>query len=171
MEAHLTWFEPLAISSSDLRNFSAFANVDTLKLQFLQIARFIPNIKHYFGHFSPRLRSITLIEPYCTPGELSYFISLFSNLDDIEIGTWFTYSYNPEPERVPFSTPRLRGRLELRAHPWVSVWTHLIASWGGLRFRYMDLPKSAGCAPILLEACANTLETLRLHADASLGGK
>jgi hypothetical protein len=38
----------------------------------------------------------------------------------------------------------------------------LIAVFGGLRFRYMDLFRLEG-GPLLLDACAETLDTLRLH--------
>ena len=51
----------------------------------------------------------------------------------------------------------------------VETWTSLIASCGGLRFRYMDLWIVGGCAPVLLEACAKTLETLRFHVADLVG--
>ena len=165
-----SWFYPKMISRRDLRNFSAFANVHTLKIQRLEIDRFMPDIEHYFRHFSQTLQSITLLDPHCVPQQLSYFLSLFSNLDDVEIRTSGVPLPKSKSELVSFSTPKLRGRLKLRAFPWVKVWTSLIASCGGLRFSHIDLYKSKMCAPILMEACATTLETLRLSViDLSFG--
>jgi len=167
------WFVPEEFSRRDLRYFSAFTNIQTLQLGELEIYRFIPGIERYFEHFSPTLRSITLNYPRCTPRQLSHFLSLFSNLDNIEIRGVFTPPSSttvPDTELVPFSAPNLQGRLMLREFGLVGTWTHLIASCGGLRFRYMDLRWVAGCAPILWEACAETLETLRFYAtDWSIG--
>ena len=168
------WFAPQAFSRRDLRYFSAFTNVQTLVLQRLRLDHFIPNIKRYFEHLSPSLKSIALFKPRCTPRQLSYFLSLFPNIDDIEIQHTYTYTPNPtipDMELVPFSTPKLRGRLVLHYFRWVDTWTHLIASNCSPQFRHADLRGSAGCAPILLEACAKTIETLRFNATDGLAGK
>ena len=157
------WFVPQAFSRCDLRYFSAFANVRTLVLQRFKIGRFIPGIERYFKHFSPTLQSIALFHPRCTPRQLSYFLSIFSNLDNVEIRTAYLYTPNPtvpDTGLVPFSAPTLRGRLVLDHFHWADTWTHLIASCGGPRFRSMTLRGTGTCTPILLEACAGTLETL-----------
>ena len=108
------WFVPGEFSRRDLHYFSAFANVHTLKLQNLDIFRFIPHLKRYFVHLSPTLRSIILDEPRCDPQQLSQFISLFSNLDDVEIQNPIAYDVGPL-QLVSSSTPTpwLRGRLAL----------------------------------------------------------
>jgi len=41
---------------------------------------------------------------------------------------------------------------------------HLIASCGGLRFRHIGFCGSESCAPVLLEACGETLVTLRFYS-------
>jgi hypothetical protein len=173
VQRYVKWFSPQAFSDHDLRYFSAFANVWTLKLECLDISLFIPGIERYFGHFSPTLRSIALIKPICTPQQLSYFLSFFSNLDEIKIRQFPTRPSNvliPDTELIPFSTPRLQGRLALYHFGSVETWTHLITASGGLRFRNMELCRVGGCAPILFEACAETLETLRFYVvDASAG--
>ena len=159
------WFKPQVFGRRDLHLFSALANVHTLRFQELEIYRFIPGIERYFGQFSPTLRSIALFEPRCIPRQLSYFLSLFSTLDDIEISGGYTPQFQrtlPDPELVPFFTPKLRGRLTLNSFDWVKSWTYLTTSYGCLRFRYMDLYGAESCGPILLKACAETLETLRL---------
>ena len=158
------WFVPHAFSRRDLRYFSAFTNVHTLRLQNLEIYRFIPGIQRYFGHFAPTLQSITLFEPCCTPRQLSCFLSLFSNLEDIEIErTAVPDTATSDTGLILFSAPKLRGRLALYDFGLVETWTHLITSCGGLRFRHMDLRGSTSCAPVLLEACAGTLETLQFN--------
>jgi len=167
------WFVPQAFSRSDLRHFSAFANVQTLVLEFVHLYRFIPDVERYFGHFSQTLRSIAMHDIYCTPRQLSHFLSLFSNLDDIKI-QYVSHRPSitaiPDTELIPFSAPRLQGRLELYDFPWIGACADLITSCG-LRFRYMDLRRVGGCVPILLEACAETLETLRFGLTEGSGGK
>ena len=167
------WFVPQAFSHRDLRYFSAFANVQALALQRFQIYRFLPGIQRYFGQFSPTLRSIVLANVRSTPRQLSHFLSLFPNLDDVEIQLAYTYNncqIIPDTELVPFYAPKLRGRLALRRFGWAETWADLILSCGGLRFRYMDLHGGESCLPILLEACAETLETLRISMpDGSAG--
>ena len=171
------WFVPRTFSRRNLHYFSAFANVQTLKVHYMEIYRFIPGIERYFGHFSPTLRSITLWAPRCTPRQLSYFFSLFPNLDDIEIKLMIRTNVPtttiPDTELVPVSTPKLRGQLTLYSFYWTETWTDLISLCGGLRFRYMDLNCVAECVSILLEACAETLETIRFHVpyapDNSVG--
>jgi len=161
-----TWFLPRAFSLNNLRCFSAFTNVHTLKIQNFEIYRFIPGIKRYFVHLSPTLRSVTLYDPCGTPRQLAHFLSLFPNLDDVEILRICSpalYTAVSDSELLPFSAPKLRGRLTLYDFSLVEVWTHMIASCGGLRFRHMDLRGSASCVPTLLEACADTLETLQLY--------
>jgi len=159
-----SWFVPQAFSPRDLNHFSAFANVQTLSLHRMEIHRFIPGIERYFGHFSPTLRSIALYAPYCTPRQLSCFLSLFANLDNTKIlSPRELNAAIPDTELVPFSTPKFRGELSLHNFDWTKTWEDLNTSCGGLRFRYMDMCCARGCAPILLEACVETLETLGLN--------
>ena len=161
-----TWFVPHALNLNALRYFSAFANVHTLKIQNFEICRFIPGIERYFVHFSPTLRSVTLYDPYGTPRQLAHFLSLFPNLDDVEILRICASAPSttvPDAELVPVSAPKLQGRLTLYTFDSVEVWTHMITSCGGLRFRHLDLRGSANCVSTLLEACADTLETLKLY--------
>lgn len=165
------WFTPQAFSPSDLRYFSAFTSVHTLRIHNLDIDRFIPSIERYFQQFSQTLRSITLYNPICTGSQKpSYFLSLFPNLDNVEIQLFYPLD---EPshsvEFVPFSAPALRGQLKLYDFWPVETLTHLIAVCGGLRFRHMDLRKVGRCAPVLFKACAKTLETLRLYVPDNPG--
>lgn len=168
------WFTPHAFSHLDLHHFSAFAKVHTLKLQHVQIFRFISDLERYFGHFSPTLRSLALYDPCCTPRHLSHFLSLFPNLDDVEIRNPRAYAPNRptfDTGLIPFSAPSLRGRLALYQFNWAETWTDLIASCGGVRFRHVVLCGSGSCASVLLGACTETLETLRFNARDSSNRK
>ena len=169
-----TWLRPQAFSRRTLCYFTTFPNVQTLVLERLEIPRFLPDIRRYFGHFSPTLRSIALLNPVYTPRQLSHFLSLFPNLDDITIREFSKRSPSvtvPDTELVPFSTPRLRGRLVLHGINSGETWTRLIASGGGLQFRYMELLRVRGCARVLFKACAETLETLRLYMENNSYGE
>jgi len=168
------WFTPQAFSRRDLRYFSAFTNVRKLKLERLDISSFIPEVERYFGQFSTTLRSIALFAPLCTPRQLSYFLTLFSNLDDVEIRGFYPPPFpprdtTPDTELVPISAPKLRGMLIVSSFREVETWKDLIASCNGLRFYYMDLRSVAGCAPILLKACSETLDTLRFSPVEAIG--
>jgi hypothetical protein len=172
VQRHDKWFTPRLFSRHDLHYFSAFASVHTLRLENLDISLFIPGFERYFGHFSPTLRSIAFFNAACPPRQLSHFLSLFPNLDDITIygSTPPPDPTIPETELVPLSTPRLRGRLVAYNFQSVETWTRLITVGGGLRFHHMELWKVGGCVPVLFEACAETLETLRFRvAGASVG--
>ena len=169
-----SWFVPQAFGHVDLHHFSAFTNVHTLNIENMQIHRFIPGIERYFEHFSPTLRSVALYNPCCTPRQLSCFLSLFPNLDDIDIDQTDARVPNQtihDTDLVPLSAPKLQGQLTLRDFRWVETWTHLITSSGGLRFHHMDLHEVGSCAPVLLEACAETLETLRFNTRDALVSK
>ena len=166
------WFVPQAFSPSDLRYFSTFANVHTLRIEKLDVNSFVPGVERYFEQFSPTLRSIALFHPTCaTPRQLSYFLSLFPNLDDLDIRQFFApNTSSTDAELVPFFAPKFRGRLtvHLCSGP-IESWKHLIAACGGLRFRCMNLYHVTGCTAILLKACAETLETLRFHVPDDSG--
>jgi len=109
------WFVPQAFTPDPpyFRYFATFPNVQTLKLQNMNIYYFLPCIERFFGQFSPTLQSITLFESRCTPRQLSHFLSLFPNLDNVEI--WRISTDVPNPAVIPdaelalFSTPKLGG--------------------------------------------------------------
>lgn len=163
------WFLPRSFSRRKLRYFSAFTNVQSLTLQQLDIHTFIPGVERYFGHFSPTLRSITLESPRCTPRQLSYFLSLFTNLDNIEIRSFMHFKTRVPDNPLPaLSTPKLRGQLSLSSFTAVDTWEDLAASCG-LRFRCIHLYPVSKCAPILLSACAETLEVLRIEPNNETG--
>jgi len=165
-----SWFMPSVFSHRDFHHFSAFANVQKLQLERVDIFSFIPEVERYFGQFFATLQSIRLFVPCCTPRQLSYFLSLFINLDDIEIRGFSSPRANiSDTELVLTSAPKLRGRLVVSSFCKVEIWKDLIIACGGLRFRAMYLRNVADCAPLLLEACSDTLETLQFFPVDTIG--
>jgi hypothetical protein len=165
-------FSPKQFNCSILRHFSALTNVQELGIDYLDIPRFMPRIRRYFGHFSPTLRSLALREPEGSRRQIIYFIGLFKHLEDLKL------LYDPrriqgEPANhltlVPLFTPPLRGRLTITSFTRVGILKDMIDLFGGIRFRYMDLCGVDGMR-LLLDACAETLETLRLY-PTELRGK
>lgn len=156
-------------------DFPSFANVHTLKLQELDVIFLCKQrIENQLKRFPPTLRSVVMTNPRCTPRHLSHFLPLFPNLDDVEIRNSYTHVPNlniDDTELVPFSGPKLGGRLVLFNFGWVETWAHLISSCGNPWFRHLDIRMSVSCAPVLLETCAETLETLRLHTSDGANGK
>ena len=159
------WFGPGAFGHNDLFYFSTFSNVHTLRIQGLSLDRFLPGVERYFTQFSPTLRTLSLYYPTCSaPRHLSYFLSLFPNLDNIEVRQFFTTNtYVPNSDPLQFSAPKFRGKLVLHDFLSPESWTCLIDGCGGIRFRHMVLRKVGACASILLNACAESLETLRFY--------
>jgi len=163
-----SWLASQAFSHLDLRYFSAFANVHALDLENMQIYRFIPGTERYLEHLTRQRYDPSHCPIHTAVPPNNYHIS--SPFFQI----WNTHKYPPDtttPERdlTPFSTPNLRGQLVLCDSNWAETWTCLTTSCGGPRFHHMELRECASCAPVLFEACAETLETLRFSArDSSL---
>jgi hypothetical protein len=150
--------------------FSALTNLQELGIDNLQVSGFISNIQQYFGHLLPTLRFLALQNPQGSSRQILYFIGFFPNLQDLKI----QYAVPKDEQEstddatlVPLSTPPLRGRLTLTCFTRESLVKEMILLFGGLRFRHMEL-FGVKCVQLLLEACADTLETLRLYpTDAS----
>ena len=163
------WFLPQSLNHRGSRHFFAFTNVQSLTVHNLDIHSFIPGLERHFKHFSPTLRSITLSAPRCTSRQLSHFFSLFPNLDNIEIRSFMLIRTGPpDHPLVPFSTPKLQGQLTLSSSFAVETWEDLAASCG-LRFRSIHLYPVSKSAPVLLAACAETLEILRIEPSDEFG--
>ena len=161
------WISPRKFDRHTLRHFSALTNVQQLRIERFDLSKFMPGIERYFGHFAPALRSVSLTISSGTQRQLLYFLALFPNLDDIEIEYYPTTNPGPATNAdsevaVPFSIPSLRGQLKLTHFPSETIFRDMIALFGGLRFRYMDLFSVEGLR-LLLGACADTLETVRIY--------
>jgi hypothetical protein len=143
-------------------------NLQDLKIEDLDFSKFqTVGIKKYFGHFSPTLRSIALLRPSGLPLQLLDFLRLFPKLDNIEIAYYHTTTAADNTLDTP-RTPihgSLRGKLVLIAFTEKELLEKIIAGFGGIRFISMDLDNVLG-AQLLLDACAETLQTLRLHPSS-----
>jgi hypothetical protein len=159
-------FTPKQLGWRTLSYFSALTNLQELGIDNLQVSKFTPNLKRYFRHISPTLRFLALKEPEGSCRQILYFIGFFPNLQDLKL-----HYPIPRDEResatdarlVPLSVPPLpRGRLTLTCFTRENIVKEVISLFGGLRFRQMDL-FGVNCVRLLLSACAETLETLRLY--------
>jgi len=134
-------------------------------IDYLDIPSFIPKIQQYFGHFLPAVHSLALREPRGSRRQIIYFIGLFKHLEDLKL-IYDKVNSQGEPEDdptlVPPFIPPLRGRLTVTCLTRVGILEDMIDLFGGIRFRYMSLFNVVEMR-LLLDACAETLETLRLH--------
>ena len=158
---------PETFHRDTLHQLSSLANLQELVIDYLNISEFIPSLQQHSGHFLPTLRSLVLQEPKCSRRQIIYFLGLFQHLEDLTLlfapvpPSDFQGESTDEPTLTPFFTPPLRGRLTMRDSG-VELVKDMISLFGGLRFRYMDIIEVDG-AWLLLDACAGTLETLRLY--------
>jgi len=149
-----------------LRQFSALTNVQELAIDYLDIPSFMPKIRRYFGHFSPTVRSLALRKPKGTSRQIIFFIGLFQHLEDLKL---LYDAIDPQEEEltdnkalVPSFIPPLSGRLTITCfRRREGLLGDMVDLFGGIRFRHMDL-FNVKETRLLLGACAETLETLRL---------
>jgi len=148
-----------------LRYFPAFTNLRELGIDGLQVSSSTQKLQRCFGHFAPTLQFLALSEPKGSCREILYLIGLFPNLQDLKL----CYPLPREEQDatvnaalVPLSIPPLCGRLTLTCFTRRKLVEDMITFFGGLRFRCMDLFR-VNCVRLLLDACAKTLERLRLY--------
>jgi hypothetical protein len=152
-----------------LRQFSALANVQELDIERLDISSFMPRIQRYFSHFSPTVRSLVLRKPSGSSRQIIYFIGLFQHLQDLEIYDSLSYLESAgDPTPAPVFVPPLRGWLKLVSFSRTGFLEDMIDLFGGIRFRYMYLYEVYEVR-LLLDACANTLESVVLDPTDPLG--
>jgi len=158
------WIAPTIFGSRRMQHFRALVNLQDLTVADLDFSRFPAGTGKYFGHFSPTLRSVTLIWPRGTHQHLLGFLRLFPNLDDIRI-----YHYHARVEAhdrlgtqfIPIGGG-LQGQLILRNFDEEELLKAITATFGGMRFTSLGLENVRG-VPLLLEACADTLETVHIY--------
>ena len=170
-------FSSTQLNNRTLRQFSALTDVRRLMIYHLDIPSFMPKIRQYFGHFSPKVRGLCLIAPKGSPRQIIHFISLFEHLQDLELfGGTVNFQDEPqgEPEEglilAPIFIPPLRGRLKLSSFKRVDVLKDMIDLFGGIRFHTLDL-YDVDRVPLLLDACAKTLTTVQLWPSDPRGGQ
>lgn len=152
--------------------FSALSNVQQLEIDDLDIPNFMPRIQECFGHFSPALRSLSLSKPKGSRRQIVYFIGQFQYLEDLKLFDGVLVNFESEPTEdtalIPLFAPPLRGRLTVASSKRIGLWKDMIHLFGEIRFHHMDLFDVDGMQ-LLLDACAETLETLRVYPTSRRG--
>ena len=164
-------FGPKQLSGRTMHYFSAFTNLQELGIDYLQLSSFIPNIHGCFGHLSPTLRFLALQKPNGSCRQILYFIGLFTNLQDFKPQYDFTgneWGNAADATLIPLSTPPLRGCLTLICCDKDILVKEMITVFGGLHFRHMDV-FGVNFVRLLLDACTETLETLRFYPTDPCG--
>jgi hypothetical protein len=143
-------------------------NLQELGIEFSDIPKFMPKLQRHFRHFSQTVRFLALRSPKGTYRQIIYFIGLFQHLEDLELVFRSTIS-DFEKETpvgdltlIPPFVPLLRGRLTILFSKGAELLEDMIELFGGIRFRSMYL-FGVGGTRLLLNACVEILETLRLH--------
>ena len=139
-------------------------------INYLDIPSFMPRVRRCFKHFSPTVRELCLTEPKGSRRQVIYFIGLFEYLENLEFYDRRNFQEGPAGnlKLTPPFVPPLRGWLKLSSFRRVDLLKDMIDLFGGMRFRRMALYHVEGM-PLLLDACAKTLETLVLHPDDPYG--
>lgn len=165
-------FSPEQLSLCFLPRFFALNNVRELEIERLDIPAFIPKVRRYFRSLLPTVRSLTLGDPKGCYHQIVYFIGLFQHLEDLglffELEHRFLGEHTHDPTLTPPFAPPLRGSLTMRFIQGAILSKHMIDLFGGVRFRRMNLRCVDGTS-LLLDACAKTLETLRLRPNDPYG--
>ena len=158
-------FSPQMFNCRILRHFFALTNVQELGIDYLNIPKFMPRIRRYFGRFSPTVRSLALRAPRGSRRQIIYFIGLFQHLENLKLFDGWADIQGESVDDLtltPPSAPPLHGRLTMSRFMKAGLLEDMINLFGGIHFRHMDLCNVEGTR-LLLGACAETLETLRLY--------
>ena len=160
------WVVPALFSSRNMQYFRAMVNLQELKIENLDIDKFRTGFGECFGHFAPTLRSVTLSSPSgASRRQLLDFLRLFPKLDDINISSYHGgWVHEALDNRVVPISGGLRGRLTLNTFYAEGLLKDIIIAFGGMRFTSVDL-RQIKWMRLLLAACADTLEVLRLHPE------
>jgi len=160
-------FTPKHFDSRTLRHFFTLTNVQYLGVDNLDIPRFMPKFQRHFKNFLPTVRSLALKEPNGSHRQIIYFVGLFQHLEALTL-RYVRPQYRQEPlgtstPAPPFSPP-LRGRLMMKFISGTDLLKDMVRLFGGIRFHSLDLSNVEGVW-LWIDACAETLEILRLYPD------
>jgi hypothetical protein len=153
-----------------MRYFRALTNLQYIAFKDMGFYSFaFLGFQKHFGHFSPTLRSVALITPRGSCRRILDFLRVFPKLNDIKI-CGHRHEGRVHGSFDGFLTPiegGLRGELYLKNFNDQGLLRDIIAAFGGMRFTSMYLENVDG-VPLLLKACADTLETVCMHPRAEL---
>ena len=154
----------VCFDSGNMRYFRAMVNLQELDIWDLNFHEFPAGLGAYLGHFAPTLRSAALSWPKGTRRQLLDFFRLFPKLENVGISRYPKQGgHNPLDNKpvVPISG-RLRGTLVLKEFGDVKLLEDMAVAFGGMKFTCMDLKDSPRATRFVLDACADSLETLRI---------
>jgi len=161
-------FSPRRLNLFLLPRFYALNNVKELEIDHLDIPGFKPWVQLYFRCLLPTVRSLALREPRGSYRQILYFVGLFQHLEDLKLLFGPKSSIPEEQENdltlTPPFAPPLRGQLTMTFIRSVVFLKDMIDLLGGIQVRQLDLFYVDGMS-LLLDACAEALETLRFHPD------
>lgn len=169
------WVVPAIFDPQSMRYFRALVNLQDLAIEALDLSLFPPEpVGAFFGHFSPTLRSLALMCPLGSRRRLLDFFRLFPKLDDIMICEYFGEGEDHEVldgKLIPIEGG-LRGQLKLKNVGDEGLLKDMIVAFGGMRFTSVCLESVQWAVPLLLKACAGTLQTVYIYpGDGSHIGK
>ena len=159
------WDVPAVFDSRNMRYFRAMVNLQELKIGDLDFSKFPVGLGKYLGHFAPTLRSVALSWPKGTRRQLLDFFMLFPKLENVGISRYPEgVRYEPLDNKpiVPISGV-LRGTLTLKEFGDVELLKDMTVAFGGMGFTCMDLKNTPRAMRFVLDACADTLETLCIY--------
>ena len=163
------YFTPEKLEGRTLLYFSALKNLQELRIDSLRLYSFVPNTEQHFGHFAPTLQTLALERPAGTWRQIVYFIGHFPNLQNLKLCQFYVISENAASlALVPPNNPPLRGWLTLEDVKGQGFVDAMVKLYGGLRFRCVSLRRVESMQRVL-DACANTLETLQLCTPGQNG--
>ena len=161
-------FSPRRLNLCLLPRFYALTHVRELEIDSLDIPRFKPWVRLYFSHLVPTVQSLTLRVPRGSYRQIIYFIGSFQHLEDLKLLFEPKWTFPEEQANnltlTPPFAPPLRGRLMMTFIRGGVLLKDMIDLFGGIRFHQLDLFHVEGMS-LLLDACAETLETLQFHPN------
>jgi len=163
------WVAPRFFSNQSLHHWSALVGIQDLTVEDLDFSMFETGVEKYSTHLSPTLRSLALTRPRCHPRQLLDLLRLFPKLDDIKlVNCEFSDEEDPTPgdPHTPIAGS-FRGKLTISSLLTEGVLGDFITASGGVRFVSMDLHDVLEMQ-LLLETCAETLESLRIYPNGIL---
>lgn len=152
-----------------LIRLNAFNHLQELVLTCYDIGELVLGLHENCDTLKSTVRTLTLQYPSGSTKRIVWFISLFSNLENLAVHDSM-YMVNTEDPQVPVTeSPPLKGWLNLK-----TIWKgseficDLASMQHGMRFRTVELCGSAGVQGVI-NGCGRTMERLIWYAFHILG--
>ena len=147
-------FSPTQFDSCILHQFSTLTSIRELGIDSFDVYSFMPNVRQYFGHFSPTVQSLALRKPKGSRRQIIFIIGLFQHLEDVKL-LYDSVDFQEEPADdltlIPSFVPPLQGRLTMTCFTRVGILEDMIGLF--IRKRLSEFNALLG-SPVY--ACAST---------------